>query len=144
MAAGEEILSYCTSCKLDLRHLIVAHKTGSTGAVAKVECKTCRKIHAYHAPKGAAGVVTVKQQHEKGPKRVKAEVIPLSVEWNKQLGESKDKASRTYSMAHAFGKGDLLEHPNFGVGVVQNVKDPTKVEVLFENSLKVLIHNKKV
>lgn len=142
MAAGDEILSFCSSCKLDLRHRIVAHKSGNTGAIAKVECKTCRKIHAYHAPKGAAGAVSVKAQHERAP-RSKAQAIPLSVEWNKQLNETQNKASRVYSIAHTFGKGDLVEHPNFGLGIVQGLKDATKVEILFENSLRVLLHNKK-
>ena len=142
MAAGEEILSYCSSCKLDLKHLIVAHKSGNSGAVAKVECKTCRKIHSHRAPKGAAGAVSVKQQHERVP-RAKAQAVSLTAEWNKQLNEAGQKTSKTYSMAQAFDKGDIMEHSHFGRGIVQSLKDATKVEVLFENSLRVLLHNRK-
>ena len=142
MAAGEEILSYCSSCKLDLKHVIVAHKSGSTGPVAKVECRTCRKIHAHRNPKGAAGAVSVKAQHERVP-RAKAQAISLTAEGNKQLGELGQKSSKTYSMAAAFDKGDVMQHSHFGVGIVQQLKDATKVEVLFEHSLRVLLHNKK-
>src|SRR5262245_2145312 len=46
---GKEILAYCTSCKMDLAHLVVAMKGDQA---AKVECKTCKKTHAFKAPKG--------------------------------------------------------------------------------------------
>lgn len=141
MAAGQEIISFCSSCKLDLRHVIVAHKSGNSGTIAKVECKTCRKIHAYHAPRGAAGAVSVREQEARVP-RAKVQAIPLAVEWNRQLNEATAKAPKTYSIRTVFSKGDVVQHPQFGLGVIQELKDSTKVEVLFENELKILLHNK--
>ena len=45
---GGEIDAYCTKCKLDLGHRIIA-MVGD--AVKKVECKTCNSHHLYRRPK---------------------------------------------------------------------------------------------
>ena len=48
-SVGTEALAYCTSCKMDLNHVIVAMKGDR---IAKVQCLTCKKEHVYKAPKG--------------------------------------------------------------------------------------------
>jgi len=45
---GGEIDAYCTKCRLDLLHRIIA-MVGD--AVKKVECKTCGSHHLYRRPK---------------------------------------------------------------------------------------------
>ena len=47
---AKETLAYCTSCKMDLNHIIVAMKGDR---IAKVQCLTCKKEHNFRAPKGA-------------------------------------------------------------------------------------------
>ena len=42
--AGQDIDAYCTKCKLVLAHVIIALRGTRP---AKVECKTCKSIHAY-------------------------------------------------------------------------------------------------
>ena len=44
---GGEIDAYCTKCRLDLTHRIIAMVEG---AVKKVECKTCGSHHLYRRP----------------------------------------------------------------------------------------------
>jgi hypothetical protein len=51
-------------------------------------------------------------------------------------------AAKSYSSKDRYETGDVLEHPTFGLGVATAVKDATKVEVLFENGSKVLIHGR--
>ena len=46
---ASETLSYCTSCKIDLNHRIVAMKED---LIVKVQCLTCKKEHKYRSPKG--------------------------------------------------------------------------------------------
>ncbi|MBW1799769.1 MAG: hypothetical protein JRJ85_03470, partial [Deltaproteobacteria bacterium] len=45
---SEDIVAYCTSCKMDLAHVIVALDGEK---VKKVLCKTCNKEHVYKAPR---------------------------------------------------------------------------------------------
>ncbi|HLM74940.1 MAG TPA: hypothetical protein VK459_19660, partial [Polyangiaceae bacterium] len=45
---GGEIDAYCTKCRLDLLHRIIAMVGDS---VKKVECKTCGSHHLYRRPK---------------------------------------------------------------------------------------------
>ena len=61
-AVAQEVLSYCTSCKIDLAHTIVSMKGDQ---VAKVECKTCKKTHAFKAPKGVTEVAPKKKRASK-------------------------------------------------------------------------------
>ena len=51
ITAGSEIDSWCTKCKLDLNHRIIA-MNGTK--IVRVECLTCRGHHAYRRPKSAA------------------------------------------------------------------------------------------
>ena len=132
MVAGQEVLAYCGSCKLDLAHIIVAHKTGDSGPVAKCECKTCRKIHSYRIPKGPEGVA---KERKKRSKRATVETVPCSVEWREQLSNTESPSQQSYSIKASFNTGDVLDHHTFGVGIVQKSMDSTKIEVLFEHSV---------
>lgn len=138
MAVGEEIICYCSSCELDLRHVIVAHKSGNSGPIAKVRCNTCSKIHAH---RGRPGETAAKRGE--GPVREKARVIPLEVEWREQLRSNEDKPSLAYVPTKEFKIGDVIEHPTFGCGVVRAMKDGNKFEVLFQRDIKTLIHKLK-
>ncbi len=142
MAAGQEILAYCGKCKLDLMHNIIAHKEGNSGPVAKCQCRTCNAIHGFRAAKGSAGTVKARTAAAKRAPRQKVEQVPCNVEWKRQLEEAANKPEMPYSISASFGQGDILNHPKFGVGVVQQLKDSTKVEVLFQDDVKVLVHNK--
>src|SRR4051794_27869076 len=48
--AGQEIDAFCTKCKMDLLHKIVAEVKGRP---VKVECRTCYTTHMYRPTKGA-------------------------------------------------------------------------------------------
>lgn len=50
LRAGQEVDAYCTKCKMDLTHRIVAVVGGRP---VKVECRTCYTVHVYRAPKSA-------------------------------------------------------------------------------------------
>src|SRR5687768_7394873 len=50
LSAGGEIDAWCTKCRMDLGHRIVALVAG---APKRVICQTCFGEHAYHAPRSA-------------------------------------------------------------------------------------------
>ncbi|HEY8279786.1 MAG TPA: hypothetical protein VIH99_09195 [Bdellovibrionota bacterium] len=144
MPVGQEIICFCSSCKLELRHVIVAHKSGNSGSIAKVRCNTCNKIHAYRATpteKAAAAAVARKQSGK--PVREKVQVIPVEVEWREQLSKVQNVASQNYVPTMEFKVGDVIEHPTFGCGIVRTLKDGNKFEVLFQRDVKTLIHKLK-
>jgi hypothetical protein len=144
MPVGQEIVCYCSSCKLDLGHVIVAHKSGNSGPIAKVRCNTCMKIHAYRmnpGEKAAAGATARKRSDQ--PAREKVQVIPIEVEWREQMSKAEGKPSLAYVPSKEFKTGDVIEHPTFGAGVVRTVKDGNKFEVLFQRDVKTLIHKLK-
>lgn len=141
MPVGQEIVCLCTSCKLELRHVIVAHKSGNSGPVAKVKCNTCFKIHAYRAtPQEKSANAAVKKPRAT---REKATVIPIEVEWQEQLKAHESGPSIKYVPTKDFKLGDVIDHPTFGAGVVRIVKDGNKLEVIFQSDVKVLVHRMK-
>src|SRR3954463_16620660 len=48
---GDEVDSYCTKCRMDLMHRIIAMHNGK---IIRVECRTCNGHHNYRKPKSAA------------------------------------------------------------------------------------------
>ncbi len=130
---AKESLAYCTSCKMDLNHIIVAMKGDR---IAKVQCLTCKKEHAYKAPKG------LKEPKKKRAKKGDAEATHTSIEaeWEKLMTQHKDAPMKSYNMKGNFGLGDKLNHANFGHGIVGKLIYPNKIEVIFQHDVKVLIH----
>ncbi len=49
---------------------------------------------------------------------------------------------RAYSIFDSFEPGDQISHPNLGTGVVQGVMGRGKISVLFEEDMKLLIHER--
>ena len=131
---GKEALSYCTSCKMDLNHVIVAMKGER---IAKVQCLTCKKEHVYRAPKGAT---EPKAKRKTKKETAEAAGNPIELEWEKLMSQHKDAPMKNYSMKTQFSLGDKIAHPNFGDGIVGKLIYPNKLEVIFRNDLKVLIH----
>lgn len=141
-AAGtvaQETLAYCTSCKMDLNHVVVAMKGDR---IAKVQCLTCKKEHTFKAPKGITEPSAAKPKKRGKSAAAAAEAAgnPIELEWEKLMNQHRDAPLKTYSMKGQFGLGDKLSHPQFGEGIVGRLIYPNKLEVIFRTDLKVLIH----
>ena len=152
---GGEIDAYCTKCKLDLTHRIIA-MVGD--AVKKVECKTCGSHHLYRKPKSVkdaeaaaaakAGSAVRKPKAEGGAPRTaserhaaaeRAERERVST-WEKAIAGQPPNAFKPYSIKMLFGSGELVRHPKFGDGVVARVIDRAKVEILFQDGSRTMAH----
>ncbi len=132
---AEEVLAYCTSCKMDLNHVIVAMKGDR---IAKVECQTCKKEHAFKPPKGVTEPGAAKPK--RGKKSEANKSAPIEAEWEKLMATHKDIPSKKYTPKGQFILGDKLSHETFGDGIVGRIIYPNKIEVIFRKDLKVLIH----
>jgi hypothetical protein len=119
-AAGKNIESYCTKCKLNLDHTIMAME-GET--VAKVRCKTCGGAHKFRDP-------AVPQKVRK-PRTAKSAEATAEIVWEAGLAEAKGK-ERDYSMATKYRVGDIVNHHTFGKGVVLKLY-ANKCDMLFKD-----------
>jgi hypothetical protein len=137
MTVATETLSYCTSCKMDLNHVVVAMKGDK---IAKVQCLTCKKEHLYRAPKGASEPIAKTSRSKKADDSESGH-HPIELEWEKLMASHKDVPSKSYSPKSQFLLGDRINHPVFGDGIVGKLIYPNKLEVIFRSDVKVLIHS---
>jgi hypothetical protein len=63
--------------------------------------------------------------------------------WNKLVGDKESDGLQAYSANQAFAPDELLTHPKLGAGIVMRVVDGTKIEVLFREGLRTLVHGRK-
>ena len=136
LGVGKEIVTHCSKCKLDLAHLIVAMKDPATPH--KVMCNTCKSTHAFKSKKVASPSAARKKATRKPRVTTEQKIINA---WEEAMGKLEGDPIK-YSIKHKFEIGDILEHPNFGTGVVDKALDANKVEVTFKGIIKVLMHNK--
>jgi len=150
LTAGGEIDAWCTKCRMDLGHRIVAMVQG---APKRVECQTCGSQHNYRAPrvtKANAGVfVRGRTTEVKAPKatsagaRVAQKARTENERYEKwaqhTLGRAVDAFTR-YGMDQAFAEGQLVIHTKFGEGYVDKVLDAGKVSIMFRDGAKTLAH----
>ena len=145
-AVASETLAFCTSCKMDLNHVIVAMKGDR---IAKVQCLTCKKEHVYRAPKGADSPTTTparkprksaRSSDSDGPHRGEAG-HSIEAEWEKLMSAHRELPIKPYSSKGQFNPGDKLNHPTFGEGIVGKLIYPNNLEVIFQHDIKVLIHS---
>ncbi len=136
-AVATESLAYCTSCKMDLNHMIVAMKGDK---IAKVQCLTCKKEHVYRAPKGALEPQVAKGSRAKKVSEEEPANHSIEIEWEKLMATHKDLPIKAYNTKGQFLLGDKLNHPNFGDGIVGKLIYPNKLEVIFRTDVKILIY----
>lgn len=136
--AGSDIDAYCSKCRMELMHVVIACKGEK---VARVECKTCRGQHAYkHAPasankRGTSAIKTKKPTTGKGSRS-----RPSAYE--EALGGRDTSQAVSYRTSVTFNQGDIIDHHSFGIGVVTRLLSDAKVQVAFAQAEKILVHDR--
>ncbi|MFH1480937.1 MAG: hypothetical protein ABIG67_06695 [Pseudomonadota bacterium] len=129
---AEDIVAFCTTCKLDLAHVIVALDGEK---VKKVLCNTCNKEHVYKAPK--EGKVPSKKRTLTAKSKKKT-ISPLE-EWERAMEQAKDAPIRVYAQDGSFAEGEKVDHSTFGQGLITKLIQPNKMGVIFEDGAKIMI-----
>ena len=129
-SAGQEIDSYCTKCRADLGHLVVAVWEG---AIKKVRCKVCGSEHQYRRPKSAP---------REAKRSMPAHKLSREDLWQRLVAGRDMAHARQYSQDAIFGLGEFIRHGLFGPGVVARVLPGGKMEVLFQQGSKILVHGR--
>ena len=137
-SVGSVIETQCTRCRALMNHTIVA-MVGEK--IVRVECNTCHGTHNYHPPKP----VKVPASPKAGPKRETAPRKPkvdaaatAAAEWAALQPDLDPAQAIPYDMNRPYRPKELLLHPLFGLGIVQALLAPNKIEVLFREGRKLL------
>lgn len=133
---GGDCLSYCTRCKMELAHVIVAMVDSRP---LKVLCKTCRTQHNYRKSEGAPAARASSGTSTPRAARVPVSVIRVAELWEKKLAAS-NSVAQPYATTRHYKTGDIIQHTKFGMGLIEDAKSNGKITVLFRDGEKVLIH----
>ncbi len=142
--AGSEVLSHCGKCKDDTYHII---SVMSGDKISKVMCKTCKAQHNYRKPK-MQDKDTTETKPVKTAKTTKTASTRRSLKsaakkWNDLLANYELKDAKGYNIKQNFEESALIDHPSFGIGVVTRKIDQFKIEIHFEEGIKLFAINRK-
>ena len=140
MKTGSDIDALCTRCRLELAHVVVAID-GSR--VARVQCKTCGSVHGYRDRKAAE-----RRKSESHPRIIgaskagatKKSAGATASEYDSLMHGHDLSRARRYKATLSFIDGDVVDHPTFGLGLIMRLLSDGKIEVLFRDGVKVLVH----
>jgi hypothetical protein len=131
---AKSFFTLCKKCDADRYHKVLAH-TSSTAA--KIECEVCHSKRSYSLPK--AGAPSVKKAT--GTRSVAAKRSSHADEYNTMMMNRGEEVGVPFNIRTKFAVDQKIDHPKFGAGFVKNVLTD-RVEVMFQDELKTLIHNK--
>lgn len=122
----DELIHYCTRCKLDLNHRVIRV---DNGVPKRVLCLTCQSERVYK-PKGIAARKTAAG-------RAAATREALESKWREKL-HAGNKTPKPYSMEDTYKVDDILSHKSFGLGLSTELVPPDKMLIFFDEGMKLL------
>ena len=125
----EEIVCYCSKCKLELNGRIIRVEGGRP---KRVLCLTCNTERAYR--KSAPAKPGEKKARIS---RASSTKVDQEAEWRTKL-DRPNKTPKAYGMDKTFLLDDHVEHQLFGVGLVVSLIHPDKINVFFQDGLKTM------
>ena len=136
---GSEVDAYCTKCKMDLNHRIIAMEGER---IKRVECLTCRGHHNYRRPRSEEpeprSRAAASSKKSSAPPR-RASASDHRKMWEKAIMGRSAGDFTAYTISGVFQVGDLVRHKKFGDGVVAEVIEGGKIQVIFEPGPKTLV-----
>ncbi len=130
---AQEIIAYCAKCGKNLAHTITAVENGR---VISAVCGSCQEEHPFVKP-AETGAAPKKRSVRKKAQPKKAKQI--SFDWKAEMERVENLSATVYTMGGHYTEGEKLDHHAFGMGLIQRLIPPDKMEVLFESGQKMLI-----
>jgi len=140
------IVTACSKCAHDTNHVVVAQD--ENGFVARVKCIVCGSEHKYKRfdPRSSSSTPSsrlLNKTKSSGPKGINRSTASYDLKlWEEAISGVKNKVPENYLISGVFDKGALLYHSSMGEGVVLKSYD-NKIEVIFKDGIRVLVHNRK-
>jgi hypothetical protein len=147
---GDDVEAWCTRCRRNLNHRIVAVLGTS---IQKVQCLTCGGEHKYYppkevGPKSKKGKVKEAAKSGSSTRQSRSSAVNKSAakaesEWSTFMTEmAPGSTPLSYATSATYSRGEYIDHPVFGVGRVLNIVGVEKIEVIFKEGRKILIFNR--
>jgi MinD superfamily P-loop ATPase len=137
-AVAKNVYYFCKKCDQERYFKVITHTSPTT---AKIKCEVCGAHKSYNLEevnKPASERGKAKTGRASKSKDTKG---GISSTWL-TLKEKHEKASPVgYKVNQRFADNDSIMHPVFGLGFVTKTF-PAKIEVLFSEGIKELIHSK--
>ena len=126
LSPGDQIQARCPKCKENTASVVVSIAVNTP---EQVQCGVCSRKHKYRPPIAA--------------KKKPVKQTPLKKEsdrnqWATLLANVDSKDATEYSMTATYKLKTVINHPVFGLGMVQGSVGPRKVEILFESGIKTM------
>ncbi len=146
---GEDVEAWCTRCRMNLNHRVIAVVRG---AIQRVHCLTCGGDHKYYPPKSgqapekerkrtsAPSSSTPASKERKSTERSLARAYSEWVTFMKDMPEG--AVARPYRVSESYKASEYIEHPEFGTGRVVDVLGAQRIEVIFKDGRKVMVCNR--
>lgn len=126
----DEVVCYCSKCKLELNQRIVRVEEGRP---KRVLCLTCNAEHSYRKSAPAKpGEKTARSQ------RPPSQKVDQEAEWRARLDRPSKNPPKAYAMDKTYLLNDHVDHQLFGVGLVVSLIRPDKISVFFQEGLKTM------
>ncbi len=136
-ATGSDVESICSKCG-DVWHVVVA-MVGDK--IAKVQCKECGAYHRYRPPGGKARAAAATPRRRSAGAAVARSLRTSGPSATAIAGPAVEpdlsRPTQPYSASETFQVADRVEHPKFGIGVVEAAQ-PGKIDVYFPDGRRVL------
>jgi hypothetical protein len=125
-----EVDAFCTRCKLNLAHTIVA-MVGSK--IARVRCNTCGGEHAFRTEDSSRRSSVTSSQRPTRQRTV--------LSFADRLAASNPAEATPYNPKLAYTLDQLISHPTFGLGIVTALRED-KMDVAFKAIEKTLVQRR--
>ncbi len=133
---GQEVEAFCKKCKSDTIHVITAM---TESKIDKAMCKTCMSYHKIKLAEESTEKPLKKTAKKASTTKTKKR--PRRDKWTRLLDNADSEEAISYTMDKIYELATPINHKTFGLGVVKNIIDVQKIEVLFQDGAKILVQN---
>jgi hypothetical protein len=144
-SVGDEVDSTCPRCKEETIHRVVAMVEKK---IHLVICTRCNSQHRYRPSLAAMAKKTPlpsKSQARLIKKLEKTKTPQPQApfrDWQKLKEISAEVKPLDYDPSEEYEENQAVVHPSFGLGFVRRIVDSSKIEVVFEREVKILVMNR--
>lgn len=128
---GTDITSWCTKCR-EMREHIIAIVDDKRPK--RVTCKTCQGNHLYRPQ-------PPKSRTKSTSKRSARAVETMG--WEDLMAAADLDMVQPFGITKPFVVGDVMNHSAFGIGIVIREVDEFKIQVSFQDNVRLLACNRK-
>lgn len=136
---AKSFFAFCKKCDADRYHVVLAHTSATS---AKIECEICHSKKTFSLPKAQTrtGKPLTGAAAKKREATLNSRKSSHRNEYEMLMSNETAQVSN-YNMKSKFEKNTKLQHPKFGMGFIKEAQ-PDKIEVVFEDEVRTLIHNR--